>query len=59
MENIDRIQEILESDDFVFRECWHHWVNTNRYYDEKMPEDWREFCDKIPLILYVEKWELI
>ena len=59
MENVYKILEILESNDFVFKECWKHWVNTNRYFDEEEPEDWREFCDKISLILYVEKWELI
>ena len=59
LDNIYRIEEILESDDSVFNECWHHWVSINRYHDEEQPENWKKFSDKTKLIFHVEQWELI
>jgi len=59
MENDERIEEIMQTNDKEFKRCFWHWVDQNRYFDEVEPEEWIDFGDKQKLIFYIEDNELL
>lgn len=44
------VQEVLRNDYDKLLQCFHVWVDINRYYDERTPKDCRDFSDWFSLI---------
>jgi len=49
----DKVEEVLKSDHNKLLQCFHIWVDINRYYDMPEPENCRDFYDWYSLIYCV------
>jgi hypothetical protein len=49
----DMVEEVLRNDYDKFIQCFHVWVDVNRYYDEFTPDDSKDFHDWFSLIYCV------
>ena len=50
MDLYDRVEEVLTKDYDKLLHCHQVWTDTNRYFDEPVPEDCKDFHDWTSLI---------
>ena len=49
----DKVEEVLKNDYNKLLQCFHIWVDINRYYDMPEPENCKDFYDWYSLIYCV------
>ncbi len=49
----DMVEEVLRNDYLKLLQCHRVWTDINKYYDERTPEDCRDFHDWFSLIYCV------
>ena len=50
LELYDKIEEVIKNDYVKLLQCFSVWKEVNKYYDERTPEDCKDFHDYTSLI---------